>query len=113
MLAKLPDAERGVFETRAKSVVDLLSNKGFGQESGFLAMAVTVRLMALDSIMSDPRSREWLLPSSDAEITYVHADLLRVAVAEPILEDRDGQPVFASHSFFQRLLQIAASRGHG
>jgi len=83
MLAELPDAERGVFEIPAKSAVDLLSNKGFGQEAGFLAMAVIVRLMALASIMSDPRSREWLLPSSDAEVTYVHADLLRVAVAEP------------------------------
>jgi hypothetical protein len=75
-------------------------------------LTVTIRLMALDAVLDDGKVRGWMLPGSESEITYVHADLLRAAADEPIVEGPEGQPIFIAGSFRQRLLQIAASRGN-
>jgi hypothetical protein len=52
MYAEIAPEERG-FEARAERVVALLTKKGHGEKRGLLAMAVMIRLMALDAILAD------------------------------------------------------------
>jgi hypothetical protein len=111
MWAVLPSTERDIFELRATRVLDLLAKKGCGKECGLLAMAITIRLMALDAVLEDGAVRGWILPGSELGISYLHADLLRAAAEEPVVEGPEGQPVFIAGSFRQRLLENAASRG--
>lgn len=111
MLAGLPAAERGDFEARATRIVGFLDGKHIGDNSVLLALAIAVRLMALDSVMDDRLVKEWLIPAPDQGVTYVHADLLRVAVEEPVTEDSEGRPAFVVGSFCRCLARAAAARG--
>ncbi len=111
MIASTPGAERDDLDARAHRIVDHLARKDPGGNSGLLAMAITIRLMALDSVMDDRLVKRWLIPASEPSITYVHADLLRVAVEEPVIEGPEGQPAFVIASFCRRLTAVAASRG--
>ena len=52
MYAGLASGER-IFVARAKRVTELLRDRGYGTNCGLLAMAITVRLMALDVILKD------------------------------------------------------------
>lgn len=109
--AAMPIAERGVFENRVDRVLDLLEEKGHGKNRGLLAMAIMVRLMALDAILGDERIESWTIPGTEPGMTYVHADLLSAAAEEPVLEDSRGEPVFNTENFRMRVLEIAGARG--
>jgi len=111
MCAAMRPAERDQFEARAARVLDLLATKGFGKDCGLLAMAITIRLMALDAVLGDREVRGWVLTSSEPGITYVHADLLKAAAEEPVVEGPEGRPIFIAESFRQRVLELAVSRG--
>ena len=110
-LAALPAAERDDFEARATRIVGFLKEKRVGKDYGLLAMAATIRLMALDSVMDDRLAQGWLLPGPHPGVTYVHAELLRAVAEEPVIEGPQGQPVFAILSFSRRLAQIARTQG--
>lgn len=51
MYADLAPEERD-FEVRATRVVEFLTKKGYGEKRGLLAMAIMIRLMALDAILA-------------------------------------------------------------
>ena len=102
MLAALPATERDSFEFRATRVLDLLEKKGYGTECGLLAMAIAIRLMALDAVLDDSEVRAWILPGSAPGITYLHGDLLRAAAEEPVVEGPEGQSVFIAGRFRRR-----------
>jgi hypothetical protein len=107
--ATLPAAEQ-TFEARAKRVVALLTERK-AENAGMLAMAVTVRLMALDGALADEGIRHWTLPGDQPERTYVHASVLRAACEEAVLESPQGQPIFDPDRFRARVLQCAAAAG--
>lgn len=111
MIANLPAAEKSVFEARTVRVVELVEQKGWGEASCLMAMAITVRLMALDSVLDDRVVKEWQLPAAECGVSYVHHEVLRVAAEEPVLEGPNGQPVFAISAFCTRLAATAASKG--
>jgi hypothetical protein len=111
MYAALPPAER-IFEARAKQVIALLRDRGHGANCGLLAMAITIRLMALDVILKDHEVKGWTLPGGGPDVTYVHSYLLKVAAEAPLLDGPNGQPIFDSTDFQRRVLRIAGTRGH-
>ena len=111
MVAALPAADKSSFETRTTRVVELVEQKGWGEASCFVAMAITVRLMALDSVLDDRVVKEWQLPAAESGVSYVHHELLRVASEEPVLEGPHGQPVFAIAPFRTRLAATSAPKG--
>jgi hypothetical protein len=111
MYATLPPEER-VFEVRAKRVIALLRDRGAGAGCGLLAMAITIRLMALDVILKDRDVQGWTLPGDGPDVTYVHSELLKVAAEAPLLEGANGQPIFDSGDFRRRVLRIAGAGGH-
>ena len=108
MYAELAPEKRG-FEARAMQVVELLTNKRHGEKRGLLAMAIMIRLMALDAILADREVEDWTLPGAEPGATYVHSSLLRAACEETVVEGSKGQPMFDDASFRQRLLQMAAT----
>jgi len=111
MIAKLPAADKKSFETRTARVVELVERKGWGEASCLVAMAITVRLMALDSVLDDRLVKEWQLPAAECGASYVHHEVLRIATEEPVLEGPEGQPVFAVGPFCTRLTAAATPKG--
>jgi len=103
--------EEQSFETRAQRVLALIAEKGYGADRGMVAMAVTVRLMALDGVLEDDAVRRWTLPGDQPSRTYVHACLLAAASTEPVLEGPRGQPAFDVERFRTRVLQLTAASG--
>ncbi len=110
MYAEIPPEQRS-FEVRARRVVELLTGKGHDRSCGLLAMAITIRLMALDAILEDSEVQCWTLAGTEPGVTYVHSDLLRAAAEEAVLEGSMGEPIFDTANFRQRVLQIAAAKG--
>jgi hypothetical protein len=79
-----------------------------------LAMAVALRLMALDAMVVDPELRGWLMSERLPDgITYIHGDLLKVAAEQAVLEGLAGEPIFDRASFCTRLMELATARGRG
>jgi hypothetical protein len=112
MWASLPPDEWKDFDRKLARVVEFVGEKGGNEESLMLAMAVALRLMALDTMMADPEIRGWLVPGkSCGGITYVHADILKVAAEEVILEGPKGEPTFAPATFRAHLMALAVTRG--
>lgn len=112
--ASLPRDEWGDFDRRLERVVELVDREHGGKDSAMLAMAAALRLMALDAMVVDPEVRGWLLSERSPDgITYIHGDLLKVAAEQAVLEGPAGEPVFERMAFGARLMELAATRGHG
>jgi hypothetical protein len=112
MWASLPPDEWKDFDRKLSRVVEFVGESGSKEESLMLAMAVALRLMALDSMMADPEIRGWLIPGKSCSgITYIHGDILKVAAEEVIVQGPNGEPTFAQVTFRARLMALAVARG--
>jgi hypothetical protein len=111
MYASLPSEEWEDFDLKITRVIELLNKKNYGKKSDYLAMAVAIRLMALDSVLLNDEFKGFRYPRDASGISYIHGDLLKAAAEEPILEGPQGQPIFEVEAFRQTVLRIAVSRG--
>ena len=112
MHAEMRPEERGVFEARAIAVFQLLTDKGFkGRRHSDLAMAIDFRLQALSRLIEADRTRGWTLPGGADGRSYLHADLLKAAAREPIIENADKQASFNPDSFSRRLMELTQAKG--
>src|SRR4029078_1990507 len=103
--ASLPREEWQDFDQKLERVVDFVGKENGGDP--MLAMAIALRLMALDALVLDPEFRGWLITEhSPGGITYIHGDLLQIAADQMILEGAEGEPLFDRNSFRTRLLQL-------
>ena len=110
MLARLPDDKRDSFEERARSVYNFLAKKGY-EDCGLASMAIMLRLMALDTVIDDPEVKGLVISNPVPKVIYLHYDLLRTAVEEPIVEGNQGEPMFVTENFKVRLLQLSGAGG--
>jgi hypothetical protein len=113
MFASLSSDEWSDFDRRLQRVVDFVDEKRCSDNSPLHAMAVALRLMALDAIVVDPGIRGWLISGNPRNgiSYYLHGDLLKVAAEQPVLEGPAGEPVFDGEAFRSRLMELAASGG--
>jgi len=112
--ASLPRNEWCDFERRLERVVKLVGREHGGDDSPMLAMAVALRLMALDAMVVEPELRGWLMSERSPDgVTYIHGDLLKVAAEQAVLEGPAGEPIFDRVSFRTRLMELTVARGHG
>jgi hypothetical protein len=65
----------------------------------------------LARLQKDQVLRGWTMPGTEAGMDYIHADLLKAAAEEPLIERR-GQAVFDVRSFRDRVLANAQVRGN-
>ncbi len=112
MWAALPSEEWKDFDTKLTRVVEHITRKNKGKEDVFLAMVLTLRLMALDSVLHNDEFKGLKYPGTAEGITFVHGDLLKAAAEEPIFEGPEGQPIFEGKAFCQNVLRRAATTGH-
>ena len=111
MHAAMPAEDRAVFEARAVRLFELLDRKGFGKDRGALAVAIDFRLTALARLQKDEALRGWSMPGGEPGMDYIHADLVKAAAEEPVIEDAAGQAAFDAESFRRRVLANAKTRG--
>ncbi|WP_156652628.1 hypothetical protein [Methylobacterium sp. Leaf86] len=110
--SNMPPEDRGVFEAIAFELFRFLTEKGFeGSRHGDLAMAINFRLTALARLVQGDQVRGWTLPGDTEGLTYLHADVLKAAAKEPLVEDDKGQAAFDGPAFAQHVLSLAAARG--
>jgi hypothetical protein len=104
--------DRPVFEVRVIRLFELLDRKGLTQDRGALATAIDFRLTALARLQSDDPVRGWSMPGGEPGVQFIHADLVKAAAEEPMIEDAAGQAAFDAESFRRRVLANAEARGH-
>lgn len=90
---------------------ELLNRKGFGADTGALAVAINFRLEALARLLADDRLRGWSMPGTKPGMDFIHADLIKAAADEPVIEDAAGQAAFDAENFRRRVLANAGTRG--
>lgn len=112
MWASLPCDEWQDFDRKLERVVALVSDEHDGKNSPMVAMAVALRLMALDAMVIDPEIRGWLMSDRSSDgITYIHGDLVKVAAEQVLFEGPAGEPIFDRVPFRNRLMELAEARG--
>jgi hypothetical protein len=112
LYASLPRDEWRDFDRKLERVVEFVEGEDGSEGSPLLAMAIALRLMALDAMLVDPELRAWLISGRSWDgITYIHGDLLRVAAEETLLEGPAGEPIFNRVSFLAHLMQLSSTRG--
>ena len=110
--ASLPRDEWQDFDRKLERVVELVGKEHSGEGASLLAMALALRLMALDALVLDPEFRGWLITEhSPGGITYIHGDLLRIAAEQAVLEGPEGEPVFDRVTFRARLMGLVTTGG--
>lgn len=112
MHAAMPAADRGVFEARAIQLFQLLDQKAPGQDRAALAIAIDFRLTALARLQRDEPLRGWTLPGNELGMQVIHADLVKAAANEPLIENLAGEAAFDADSFRRRVLANAEARGN-
>ena len=107
-LAEQPAEARPFFEARTFGIFALLSERGWrGKRLGTLAIAIEFRLAALSRLLNAEGGRGFTSHGDATGAALLHADLVRCAAEEPLI-DQDDQPTFAIESFERRLLTITA-----
>ncbi|HWB49518.1 MAG TPA: hypothetical protein VG651_10440 [Stellaceae bacterium] len=110
--AALPAAEWNDLDRRLERVVEFIGEKATGQAGPLIAMALALRLMALDAIVTDPAFRGWRAPEKTPDgVSYIHGDLLQVAAVQTLLSGPAGNPVFDREAFRDRLMNLTTVRG--
>ena len=100
------------FDQKLKHVLDYVTKRDGKPGGPMLAMAVALRLMALDEIVMAPEFRGWLVAKGSRDgITLIHGDLLKVAAEQALLPGAAGDPVFDPDVFRARLMELTATRG--
>src|SRR5215469_3393391 len=98
MHAAMPAEDRGVFEARAVRLFKLLDRKGLGDKRATLAMAIDFRLQALARLQMDSALRGWSMRGDEPGKEYIHADMLKAAAEERIIENEAKQADFDAES---------------
>ena len=110
MWAALPAEVWRDFDKRLEHVLELVSRYDHTTDAPMRAMAVALRVMALDTIIEDPANRGWLVGSGDG-IKFVRADLVNIAASEPLRPGPQGHPAFNRQTFQARLMEVTVARG--
>lgn len=110
MWAALPAEVWRDFDKRLEHVLELVSRHDRTADAPMRAMAVALRVMALDTIIEDPANRGWLV-GSDGSIKFVRSDLVKIAASEPLHTGPEGQPAFNRQTFHARLMEVVAAQG--
>lgn len=101
-----------MFEPRAFQLFEFLKRRGFtGRRHSDLALAINFRLTALARLVQGDHVKGWTLLGREEGLIHLHADVLKVAAKEPLIENPDGTVAFDVSSFTHRILQIAQAKG--
>lgn len=112
MHADMPAEDRLSFEARAFRMFDLLNGRGYRvKKRADLSVAIDFRLAALARLIDARGGRGFTMLGREENMDWVHADLVRCAAEEPVIDDEAYQPAFDADRFEQRLLAICETQG--
>lgn len=111
MLGAMPSRERWASESRAARLLQLLERKGLGRDADAIAVAIDFRITALVRLQREDALRGWSMPGGEPGLNVIHAELVKAAATEPLVEDAAGDARFEAESF--RLRILAGVEPHG
>jgi hypothetical protein len=110
--ANMAPEDRPALEARAFRLFEFLKNKGSaGRRHSDLALAINFRPIALARLVHGDHVKGWTLADREEGVTLLHADVLRAAAKEVLIEDPDNAIAFEANSFVRRVLHVAQPRG--
>jgi hypothetical protein len=93
-------------------LLEFLKDKGFtGRRHSDLALAINFRITAVTQLVRDDHVKGWTLSDREEGISYLHADIIKAAAKEPLIEDSDSAVAFDENSFVRRVLHLTQARG--
>jgi hypothetical protein len=111
-LVEMPPEVRSVFDVRTLRLVDFLTAKGFsGRHHADLVVAITFRSFALAHLVQSDPLKGWIISADERDMTRLHAEIVRAAAEEALVEDRDSVATFDVRSFARRILHLAQPQG--
>jgi hypothetical protein len=112
LFAEMPCEEQSVLDLRTLRLVELLRTKGFsGRRHADLVVAIIFRSSALAHLVRCEPVNGWIVSAEQRGITRLHAELIRAAAEEALIEDPDSVATFDLRSFSRRILDLAQPQG--
>jgi hypothetical protein len=109
LFVEMPPEDRSVFDVR---LVDFLRAKGFSRRHhADLVVAITFRSFALAHLVQSDPVKGWIMSTDERGMTQLHAEIVRAAAEEALVEDPDSAVVFDVRSITPHLLFVAQPRG--
>jgi hypothetical protein len=111
LFAGMSFEERSSFDIRTLRLIDFLTAKGFsGEPHADLVVAITFRYCALAQLVCCDLLKDWIT-AQDQGMTRLHADIIRAAAEEALVEEPDSAAAFEVSSFVRRILLVAQPQG--
>ncbi len=113
LFAEMPcEEEQSVFDVCTLRLVDFLRAKGFtGTHHADLVVAITFRSFALSHLVRCEPVNGWIISAEERGMTRLHAEIIRAAAEEALVEDPDSVATFDVRSFARRILHLAQPQG--
>jgi hypothetical protein len=112
LFGEMPPEDRSVFDVRTLRLVDFLRAKGFsGRHHADLVVAITFRSFALAHLVQSDPLKGWIISADERGMTRLHAEIVRAAAEEALVEDPDSAVAFDVRSFTPHLLFVAQPQG--
>ena len=112
LFTEMPREEQSVFDVRTPRLVDFLRAKGFsGRHHADLVVAIIFRSYALAHLVRCEPVNGWIISAEERGMTQLHAEVIRAAAEEALVEDPDSVATFDVRSFARRILHLAQPQG--
>ena len=111
LFAGMSFEERSVLDIRTSRLIDFLRAKGFsGEHHADLVVAITFRYFALAQLVCRDLLKYWIT-AQEQGMTRLHAEIIRAAAEEALVEETDSAAAFEVSSFVRRILLVAQTQG--
>jgi hypothetical protein len=102
---------RSSFDIRTLRLIDFLTAKGFsGEPHADLVVAITFRYLALRQLLCRGPLKDWIT-AQEQGMTRLHAEIIRAAAEEALVEEPDSAAAFEVSNFVRRILMVAQPQG--
>ena len=111
LFAGMSFEERSLLDIRTLYLIEFLRAKGFsGKHHADLVVAITFRYFALRQLLCRDLLKDWIM-AQDQGMTRLHAEIIRAAAEEALVEEPDSAAAFEVSSFVRRILLVAQPQG--
>ena len=112
LFAEMPCEEQSALDVRTVRLVEFLWAKGFsGRRHADLVVAIIFRSSALAHLVRCDPVNGWIVSAEERGLTRLHAELIRAAAEEALVEDPDSVATFDVRSFARRIFHLTQPQG--
>ena len=111
LFAGMSFEERSLLDIRTLHLIEFLRAKGFsGEHHADLVVAITFRYFALAQLVCCDLLKNWIT-AQEHVMTGLHAEIIRAAAKQALVEEPDSAAAFEVSSFVRRILLVAQPQG--